>query len=201
MFVVLKPKNMSNVQIIDKETLSDKKFPLKSISFQLFGKSGKAINKVNEIYYRPDAVAVLLYDEQRRKIMLTRQFRLATFLNSNESGYLIEVCAGLIDEGETPEQTAIRETDEETGIHVKPESVVKVGECYSSAGASTELVHLFKAIYTEQDKKSDGGGLEAEGEELELIELDFDEAREKLKNQQFRDMKTILLLQSLFLNS
>ena len=192
---------MSNVQILDKETLSDKKFPLKNIKFQLFGKNGKAINKTNEIYFRPDAIAILLYDEQRQKFMLTRQFRLATFLNSNDTGYLVEVCAGLIDEGETPEQTAIREAEEETGIHIKPESLEKVAEGYSSAGASTELVHLFKAAYTLDDKQSEGGGLEAEGEEVELIEMDFAEAREKLKNQEFRDMKTILLLQDYFLNS
>lgn len=154
--------------------------------------------QVNEVYFRPDAVAVLLVDPQRKNFLLTRQFRLPTFLNGNEKGYLVETCAGLIDEGETPEQAVRREVEEETGYPLS--GLEKIGGIYTSAGGITEFVHLFVAGYESDGPHGKGGGKPGEGEDIELLEISFDEARAHLKQGAVRDAKTLLLLQHYFLH-
>ncbi|MCR8557967.1 NUDIX domain-containing protein [Mucilaginibacter sp. BJC16-A38] len=186
---------MASIQILNKETLSDKKYPLQYISFEKPDKEGVFHNHEREVYFRPDAVGVLLVDEGQRKILLTKQFRLPAFLNGSDSGYLVETCAGIIDENETPEQTAHREAEEETGYQIK--ELEKIASAYTSAGGITEFVHLFIANYISEKDHPKTGGLE--GEDIQLIELGFDEAREKLKQGEFRDAKTIILLQHFFM--
>jgi GDP-mannose pyrophosphatase NudK len=188
---------MASIQILNKETLSSKTFPLKYITYQKPGLNGSLHEQENEVYYRPDAVAVLLVDQQNNNILLTRQFRLPAYLNHSETGYLTETCAGLIDDNETPEQAAHREVEEETGYQVT--YLHKVGGMYSSAGGITEYVHLFIATYDPDNKVQEGGGLEEEGEDIETINISFDEAQVKLKQAAFIDAKTIILLQHLFL--
>jgi len=188
---------MATIQILSKETLSEKKYSLQSISFEKPDEEGVFHNIVREVYFRPDAVAVLLVDEKQEKLLLTKQFRLPTFLNGNDSGYLVEACAGIIDEGETPEQTARREVEEETGYRIN--ELTKIGGAYSSPGATTEYVHLFMAGYTSEKDHLKYGGLKEEGESIELVALSFDEAKEQLKQSAIRDVKTISLLQHFFL--
>ncbi|MDB5131085.1 MAG: GDP-mannose pyrophosphatase [Mucilaginibacter sp.] len=100
---------MATIQILNKETLSDKKYPLKYIRYEKPDSDGKFHNLEKEVYFRPDAVTALLVDDERKKLLLTSQFRLPAFLNGSESGYMIETCAGIIDENESPEQTLRRE--------------------------------------------------------------------------------------------
>jgi GDP-mannose pyrophosphatase NudK len=188
---------MATIQILNKQTLSDKKYPLKSISFEKPDADGEFHNLEKEVYFRPDAVAVLLVDEKQKKLLLTKQFRLPAFLNGSESGYLVEACAGVIDANETPEQTVRREAEEETGY--KLGELTKIAGAYSSPASSTEFLHLYIAGYRSDKDHSKTGGLKEEGENIELIELGFDEAREKLLNGELRDLKTILLLQAFFL--
>lgn len=188
----------NGVQINHIEVLSDKKFRLKNYNYQLF-KDGKATEKDTEVYFRPDAVAVLLYNPEEQTLLLTRQFRLPAYLNGVDTGYMTEVCAGLVDEGEVPETTACREAEEETGLAIK--RVIKIGEAYTSVGSIPEKVHLFIAPYNTDMQTGKGGGLKSEGEDIDIIKLTFDEAGRLLKNGQFNDMKTILLLQHFFLNN
>jgi GDP-mannose pyrophosphatase NudK len=188
---------MSTIQILKKETLSDKKYPLKRITYEKPDADGKMQNQSKEVYFRTDAVGVLLVDEKRKRLLLTRQFRLPAFLNGSDSGYIIETCAGLIDEDETPEQTARREVEEETGYQIN--ELTKIAGAYSSPGGITEFVHLFIARYGEENKIGKGGGLKEEGEDVELVEFGFDDAREKLTQGEFRDAKTIILLQHFFM--
>jgi len=188
---------MATIQILNKETLSDKKYLLQSISFEKPDEDGVFSNMAREVYFRPDAVAVLLIDEKRKKILLTKQFRLPTFLNGNDSGYTVEACAGLIDDGETPEQTACREVKEETGYQIN--ALTKIGDGYTSPNATTEYLYLFIAAYASESNHLKYGGLRDEGERIELVEISFDEAYEQLKQGAFRDMKTIALLQHFFL--
>lgn len=190
---------MADIRIVNTETLSEKKYPLKQVTFERPDLKGEIIQKKNEIYFRPDAVAILLVNESRGTMLFTKQFRIATYLNGNKTGYLLEACAGLIDEGETPEQTAVREADEETGYAIQ--NLVKAGQAYTSVGALTEIVHLFTATYSEESKHGEGGGAEGEGEDIELVEMTFDDAYSKLKQGEFIDAKTILLLQHYFLNN
>jgi len=189
---------MAAIQILNKETLCKKKYLLQSITFEKPNNDGKFHQQENEIYFRPDAVSVLLVDKKNEKILLTKQFRLATFLNHSDTGYLVETCAGLIDDGETPEQAAIREVEEETGYQLT--KVEKIGGMYTSAGGITEYVHLFTANFDSNGIHGKGGGKEGEGEDIELIEMTLNEAREKLKQGWFIDAKTMILLQHWYLN-
>jgi len=188
---------MATIQILNKQTLADKKYPLKYISFEKPDSDGEFHNLEKEVYFRPDAVAVLPVDKQNKKILLTKQFRLPAFLNGSESGYLVEACAGIIDDNETPEQTVRREVEEETGYQIN--DLIKIAGAYSSPNATTEFLHLFIAGYTSGADHSKNWGLKEEGESIELVELGFGEAKEKLKQGEFRDIKTILLLQHFFM--
>ncbi len=196
-FINYKSNTMSTIQILTRETLSDQKYPLKTFTYLKLDAGGKMQEQKTEVYYRPDAVALLLYDKAKEKLLLTKQFRLPAYLNGNESGYLTEVCAGLIDEGETPEQTIIREAKEELGIDIS--NIQKTGAVYTSAGGITEYLHLFVAAYDSSAFKAAPGGLAAEGEVIEPVELNFDEAKTMLKAGQFNDAKTVMLLQYYFL--
>src|SRR5471030_2322617 len=163
---------MSTIQILKKETLSDKKYPLKYIWYEKPDSDGVFHNRETEVYFRPDAIAVLLVNDKRKTILLTHQFRLPTFLNGSESGYMIETCAGIIDADETHEQTAHREAEEETGCKIY--DLENVANAYTSSGGLTEFVHFFIASYDEENRNGKSGGLKDEGEDIELIEFGFD---------------------------
>jgi len=187
---------MTAIQILNKESIAHKKYPLKWVTFQKTGPEGTLDKLEKEVYFRPDAVGVLPVDKIHKKLLLTRQFRLPAFLNGSDSGYLIETCAGIIDGNETPEQTAVREALEETGVEIN--GLTKIAGLYSSPGGITEFVHLFIAAYDSRAKHEKGGGLKEEGEDIEVLEMGFDEAREKLNQGEFRDAKTMILLQHFF---
>jgi GDP-mannose pyrophosphatase NudK len=188
---------MSAIQILSKETLSQKKYLLQNITFEKPDNDGEFHNVQKEVYFRPDTIAVLMVDRENQRLLLTRQFRLPTFLNGNDSGYLIETCAGTIDENETPEQTVLREALEETGYEIK--DLEKIGSGYLAPGGTTEFMHLFIANYLSEPTHSKYWGLKEEGESIELIEYSFDEARQKLMAGAFRDMKTMALLSRFFI--
>ena len=188
---------MATINIIQRDTIPGTKYPLQQITFQKPDLNGEMHEQVNEVYFRPDAVAVLLADPKAETFLLARQFRLPTFLNGSERGYLVETCAGLIDEGETPEQAARREVQEEMGNPVS--GLEKIGGVYTSAGGITEFVHLFTAFYNRQQKHQSGGGKAGEGEDIELLEISFDDARGQLQQGSIRDAKTMLLLQHFLL--
>lgn len=189
---------MNEIKIYSEETLVQKKYALKEISFEKPGHGGKPIKQLHEIYYRPDAVAVLMVDYKEQKLLLTSQFRIASYINGNPSGNLTEACAGLIDEGESPEQAAIREALEETGFAVQ--NIQKIGAVYPSAGGVTEYLHLFIGEYDSKGEHEEGGGLEEEGEYIELVELSFEDGHGKVLQGDFNDAKTLLLLQHFFLS-
>ena len=189
---------MSAIQILNKETVGETKYALKKIKFEKPDLEGKMHDAENEVYYRPDAVGVLLVDEKEKLLLLTRQFRLPAFLNGSESGYLVEACAGLIDETETPEQAMRREVIEETGYEV--ETYEKVAGVYSSAGGITEFLHLYIAHFDSTAEVRDGGGLASENEAVEIIKLPFAKAKAQLERGEFKDAKTLILLQHYFMS-
>ncbi|AOS98648.1 GDP-mannose pyrophosphatase NudK [Microbulbifer aggregans] len=147
-----------------------------------------------EVYDRGDGAVVLLYNPDKQSVVLTRQFRLPTFLNGNQSGLMIEACAGAL-EGEDPQMSAIREAREETGYSIS--AVEKVFEVYMSPGSVTEKLYFYIARYQEDDQVSGGGGLDTEQEYIEVMELPFDQAFCMIGNGEIRDAKTIMLLQHL----
>lgn len=185
---------MNNPKISIKETklLSDNWYILNKVTFDYQKPDNTVITQQREVYDRGNGAAILLYNTTNKTIILTRQFRLPTYLNGNESGMMVEVCAGLLDKDE-PEQCIIRETEEETGYRVT--KVKKIMETYMSPGAITEILYLFVGEYDASMKVSEGGGLEHEQENIEVIEMAFDEAYNKIETGELQDAKTIMLLQ------
>lgn len=185
---------MNNPKISIKETklLSDNWYILNKVTFDYQKPDNTVITQQREVYDRGNGAAILLYNTTNKTIILTRQFRLPTYLNGNESGMMVEVCAGLLDKDE-PEQCIIRETEEETGYRLT--KVKKIMETYMSPGAITEILYLFVGEYDASMKVSEGGGLEHEQENIEVIEMAFDEAYHKIETGELQDAKTIMLLQ------
>lgn len=184
---------MAQVKINGEKILSNEKYLFKRIDFDIQKKDGRWDSQQREVFDHGNAVTVLLYNSEEKTIILTRQFRVATYINGNSSGELLEAPAGLLDGNEPPEEAVIREIREETGYEIP--SVQKVYEAYSSAGSVTELIYYYVAPYSKEQKVAEGGGLEEEGEEVHVVEMPFAEAVQLLDNGEIRDAKTIVLLQ------
>jgi GDP-mannose pyrophosphatase NudK len=174
------------------ELLSDNWYVLNKVTVDYQKKDGSWDTQEREVYDRGNGAAILLYNQSKGTVILTRQFRLPTYLNGNKSGLLIEVCAGLLDE-DNPEACIIRETEEETGYRLH--SVKKVFEAYMSPGAVTEVLYYFIGEYDSSMKVSSGGGLEHEHEEIDVLEIPFDQAYVMIEAGEIKDAKTIMLLQ------
>ncbi len=181
------------VKIISAEILSNNFFPLKKVKYEFEKQDGTNEEVSREVYLSSNGATVLLYNRAKNNIILARQFRLPTYLNKNETGMLLETCAGIVEENEDPEEAIIREIEEETGYRVR--NVKKVFEMYMTPGSVAEMVYFFVAEYTPQQKISDGGGLKEENEDIEVIELTFEEAYDQIKSGVIKDAKTALLLQ------
>jgi len=188
----------TNVQIEKTEILSDNWYTLKKVIFSIQKKDGSFQQQSREAYDRGNGAAILLYDKSTGNVILTRQFRLPSFLNGNETGMMIEVCAGLLD-NDNPEDCIKRETEEETGYKVS--HVEKIFEAYMSPGAVTEILHFFIGEYSKEMKISDGGGLDDEGEDIEVLEFSFEEALQMIEAGAIKDAKTIMLLHYLRLKN
>jgi len=184
----MNPK-VKNIQI---KVLSDNWYTLNRIDFDYQLKNGDWVRQSRESYDRGNGACILLYNTSKKTIVLIKQFRMPSYVNGNESGMMIEVCAGLLD-GDDPETCIIKETEEETGYKIK--NVKKVFESYMSPGAVTEIIHFFVAEYDEKMKVSEGGGLEIEHEDIEVLEFDFETTLKMIENGEIKDAKTIMLLQ------
>lgn len=182
----------NNITIVDTEILSDNWYTLKKITYQGKHPDGSTFTQSREAYDRGNGAAILLYNKQQRTVILTRQFRMPTYINGNPDGYLIECCAGLLDQ-DNAEDCIKRETEEETGYKVS--AVKKVFEAYMSPGSVTEILHLFIAEYDKDMQVSDGGGLAEEQEHIEVLEIPFAKAVQMMNNNEIHDAKTIMLLQ------
>lgn len=190
---------MAQVKIKNEKILSDEYYTLKRIDFDIQKENGEWTSQKREVYDHGNAVTVLLYNPQEKTIVLTRQFRLPSYINGNKNGMLLEAPAGLIGENEKPEETIIREIKEETGYEI--EKVQKIFEAYSSPGSLTEIIYYYIASYNKEQKKSEGGGLEEEGEDVKVMEMSFADAVQLMEKGEIRDAKTIILLQYAMLKS
>lgn len=174
------------------ETLHQSWSSLKKYTYEYPSHQGILQTQVREAYDRGNGMTVLLYNQTKGSVILTRQFRLPTYLNGNSDGLMIETCAGKL-EAEEPAQGMLREIEEETGFRVP--KVTKVFELYMSPGSVTEKIHFFLAPYEDQMKVSKGGGLESEQENIEILELPFAKALHMIESGEIKDAKTIILLQ------
>lgn len=186
------------VKNLKKEILSDNWYTLNKISYDYLTKSGKWEAHEREAYDRGNGATILLYNKNQKSVILTRQFRAPTYINGNETGMMIETCAGLLDK-DNPEDCIKKETQEETGYKI--DKVTKVFEAYMSPGSVTEIIYFFIAEYAEDMKTTSGGGLEHEQEEIQVLELPIDTALQMIKSGEIKDGKTIMLLQYLRLEN
>ncbi|KMQ59056.1 GDP-mannose pyrophosphatase [Chryseobacterium sp. BLS98] len=183
-----------NINILKTEILSDNWYTLKKVTYTIEKKDGNKETQSREAYDRGNGAVILLYNKISGTVILTRQFRLPTFINGNTTGVLIEACAGLLD-NDNPEECIKRETEEETGYKIS--KVEKVFQAYMSPGSVTEILHFFTAEYSHEMKITEGGGLEEEGENIEVLELPFEDALAMIDKGEIMDAKTIMLLQYL----
>lgn len=184
----------NEVKIKSVEVLSDNWYTLRKIVFDFKKNNGEWETVSREAYDRGNGATILLYNLQRRTVILTCQFRMPTYMNGNETGMMIEACAGLLDK-DNAEGCIRRETEEETGYKIN--DVKKIYEAYMSPGSVTEILYFFIAEYESNMKISDGGGIDEEHEDIQVVEMDFDTAFNMVKTGEIKDGKTIMLLQYL----
>ncbi|MGL5603548.1 MAG: GDP-mannose pyrophosphatase [Silvania sp.] len=184
------PSKRAEIRIIDSTILSDDWYSLKKYTFELQRQKGEWQRQSREVYDRGNGATILLYNRERKTVILTRQFRFPVFMSGHD-GYLIEAAAGLLDNMD-PESRIKAEAEEETGFQVS--HVEKVFEAYMSPGSVTEKLYFYIAEYDAGDKVSAGGGIEAEGEDIEVLEMPLDAALAAVKSGLIVDGKTIMLL-------
>jgi GDP-mannose pyrophosphatase NudK len=180
------------VRIKQVKTLSDDWYVLKKTTFDFLRSDGTWQTQNRETYDRGNGAAILLYNRERKTVVLIKQFRFPAYVNGLEDGMLIEVCAGLLDKAD-PEACIKKEAEEEAGFVVH--NARKVFEAYMSPGSVTEKLFFFVAEYEPGHRISDGGGDESEGEDIEVLEITLDNALEMVGRGEIQDGKTIMLLQ------
>lgn len=177
--------------IKSKKILSQGWGTLTQYVFSLVHRDGSMQEHKREVYDHGNASAILLLDPERRVLTLVRQFRLPPHLLGDD-GHMLEVCAGLL-EGDTPADCAIKEAIEETGI--RPSTLTHAFDIYASPGSVAEKTHCFIGLHSAKDRIGKGGGLDEEGEDIEIVEVGFDDALHMIETGAIVDCKTVALLQ------
>jgi GDP-mannose pyrophosphatase NudK len=183
-----------SIKILTSEVLCKSWHTLKKITFQYLQKDGTWQTQAREAYDRGNGAVILLYNKEKKTVILTEQFRMPTFINGNDTGMMIEACAGLLD-NDNPEDCIKRETEEETGYKIN--DVRKIFEAYMSPGSVTEILYFFIAEYSKEMKINEGGGIAHEQENIEVLEMNFNDALNMIETGKIKDAKTIILLQYL----
>ena len=184
------------VRIVESTTLSDDWYTLKKVTFDFLRRDGTWQRQSRETYDRGNGATILLHNRRTGNVVLTRQFRMPVFVNGHD-GMLIEAAAGLLDMA-TPEERIRLEAEEETGYRVS--NIRKVFEAYMSPGSVTEKLYFYLGEYDASTRVNDGGGIEDEGEDLEVLEMPLGTALQLVRSGEIVDGKTIMLLQQLALS-
>jgi nudix-type nucleoside diphosphatase (YffH/AdpP family) len=180
------------VRVRDVELLASGWHVLRKTTFDYQHGDGHWTTESRETYDRGNGATILLYDVARRVVLLSRQFRYPVYVNGHPDGMLIEAAAGLLDDDD-PETAIRREASEELGVDVG--ELTHVFDVYMSPGSVTEALHFYAAPYSARDRTTAGGGVAEEGEDIEVLELDFDQALAMCEDGRIADAKTIMLLQ------
>lgn len=184
-------ESAERVRLISSQVLSNDWYLLKKTIFDFRRADGSWQRQQRETYDRGNGATLLLYQLATRRVVLVRQFRFPAYVSGHD-GTLVEAPAGLLDQA-TPEQRIRAEVEEETGYRVG--EVRKVFEAFMSPGSVTEKLYFFVAEYDADSRIGQGGGLEDEGEDIEVLELPFDDAMAMVRRGEICDGKTIMLLQ------
>jgi len=188
-------KKDGKLKILSEETIWDGFVRFTRVEAELPARVGPPIVVIREVHDHGDVAVVLPVDFERRKLILVRQWRVPAWLNGYKQR-MWEAVAGIIDKGESPEDCALREAIEESGYRLT--GLKKAGEAYSSPGLITEKFYLFIGQYSLETKVHDGGGLDEEGEDIEVVELSFDEVRALVEKNEIVDAKTLMAIAALF---
>jgi nudix-type nucleoside diphosphatase (YffH/AdpP family) len=180
------------VRVVDVELVGSGWHVLRRTTLDYQHADGTVTREQRETYDRGNGATILLYDTDRRTVLLTRQFRYPVYVNGHPDGMLIETAAGLLDD-DSPEDAIRREAAEETGVEVG--ELRHVFDVYMSPGSVTERLHFYAARYSPASRSGDGGGLAAEGEDIDVLEIPFEEALDMVVDGRIADAKTIMLLQ------
>jgi nudix-type nucleoside diphosphatase (YffH/AdpP family) len=160
------------VVVRDVELLAAGWHVLRRTTFDYQHADGRWSTEQRETYDRGNGATILLYDAERRTVLLTRQFRFPAYVNGHPDGMLVETAAGLLDDEDAA--TAVRrETAEELGVLVG--ELEHVFDVWMSPGSVTERLHFYAAPYTAASRTGPGGGLAEDGEDIEVLELDVDQ--------------------------
>lgn len=186
------------IKITKSELLSDNWYVLKKITYDYQKNNQKTEVQIREVYDRGNGATILLYNKINKTVILTRQLRIPTYMNGNETGMMIEACAGLLDK-DNPEDCIRKEVEEETGYKIN--DVQKIFEVYMSPGSVTEIIYFFIGEYHKEMKINEGGGLAHEQENIEVLEYLFDDAYNMIATGEIKDAKTIMLLQYAKINN
>lgn len=185
------PAEESGVRMNQVTQLSSNWYFLNRYDFELRLADGSWQRQMREVYDRGNGATILLYNRARRAVILTRQFRLPAFLNGVADGQMIETAAGLLDD-DAPGDAIRREVAEETGYRIG--DVEEVFDIFMSPGSVTERLHFYMAEYDPADRPGEGGGVDSETENIEVLEVGFERALSMVGSGEIRDAKTILLL-------
>ncbi|OQX94283.1 hypothetical protein B6I21_09675 [candidate division KSB1 bacterium 4572_119] len=167
---------------VDKSVLQYEKF------------DGTLSNEIIRLNFdRGDSVSALLVDRSREVIILVKQFRFPVFTKDEKKAWLLEIVAGTIEQGNSPEETIIREITEESGYLIN--RLETITEIFPSPGGSNEKIYIYYAEVKQDDLKEAGGGIASEGEDIQVIEIPFEKAFQMLESREFVDAKTIIALQ------
>lgn len=184
--------------ILSTEVLARTNFSTLSRSVVLYRRRDGAVQRlVREAYDHGDGAAILLHDPVADRVLLVRQWRFGAAVNPRPDvprgagACLVEVPAGLVD-GRRADDAIRAEAMEEVGVRVA--NPLRVLECYLSPGSLTERITLFVGNYSPGDRAGTGGGVAAEGEDIEILEPTVAEAFEMIRSGEIVDAKTIILL-------
>jgi nudix-type nucleoside diphosphatase (YffH/AdpP family) len=184
-----------DIRDLQVETLSDAWYVLRRATFERRQPDGSWAQEAREAYDRGNGAAALLHDPDRDTVLLVRQYRAPVHLNDHPDGMLLEVPAGLIDDGEDAAEAMRRELREEVGHDV--DDLHAVYQLYMSPGSVTERLSLYLGTYGDRTRVGDGGGLADENEQIEVVELGLDDARAMADGGEIADAKTVLLIEAL----
>jgi ADP-ribose pyrophosphatase len=187
----------SPIRIVDRKTIWKRFVHLQTLVLEQTRADGRVEHLDREVHDHGAAATVLLVDPVRQSVVLVRQFRPGAFLGGHPDGFLLETVAGLLDD-DSPEEAVTREAMEETGYTVR--DVRHLFDIYSSPGTLTEHVACFVARIDAAKRDGKGGGVEGEGEDIEVVEMPIDGAYAAIASGGIVDAKTIMLLQWLMLH-
>lgn len=186
-------------KILNQQTVYNGFFKLESyqLTHTLF-EGGWSEPIQRELFRRNNCVGVLLYDPNRDEIVILEQFRVGAILHATaEQAWLLEIVAGGIEEGETAEQVAYREAEEEAGCKI--EKLMLISEFYTSPGGASERLSLFCG---KVDSSNVNGvyGLAEENEDILVTAISFSEAFNLLEQGRIESAIPIIAIQWLALN-